>query len=800
MAFDPSGTFQQRIISLRSPVSQHLSVCLLVFVLAAAAGVGVYLHQHPHPSATTAAPVSPSVLGARYHSLLNGEIAALGPFQTAGPGMIYISSSNSDAPDIRASSGAALALAVQAFGELPHARQITPTSGAGRVPPMPSTAARAIWIMRYLARTHRSGSGSLPDGSKWGGSDASAVDAANLGLAAFLLRPWLDAQVRTTVADVVRFEAERYLLSSPASGVSGDSAAISNAAASNVLCVASSLYASGQARTAYQRRAEHYLSLILISSHDIPTNTNPSVEPNLFPDMTLQFKGNFSASAELEVIGTLARCALAYRLRGEEAPPQVRKNVTDCWRRVLVKLAVADGWFLGGEGRVTPGGTAVSWIAAAFNDAAAQAVDRDAIERITHAPWLHGNQATTSLAQTRPCEVAISSLLYGYFAQSNGPVLPLTDVTLAHSLSGVTWMPTASLAVNRNERLSTSYSWTSGAGQEWLLDSAQHVQWRFSPGPAGSMSPGVISEGPAWTVGRDSFATAGVLRLENGAAVQAAVYSLPGGGVILLEHTASAGDLASITLFKNTSSQEPDLFRDDEHGKKIGDGGFRWANMDDNLGIVLVKGAVTSMAEPGVLDNGARREVWPIMAAGPAADGTIVIALYPNVSARETRLLAAEAHPLAFASAGWSGLIVPGEHGSDELVISRFNGATSNTVTLSSDDGAPVTVEEASVSGAISSLAISSPAGAALLEPITCWLNVGSRSAIAARQGAEENTASITNPSQDNVEVTAHYLSSGRPCTVTEEDGHIMVRLSSHDGMGEVHFYLGPGRSVMLKY
>ncbi|MDQ2731595.1 MAG: hypothetical protein M3Y56_08045, partial [Armatimonadota bacterium] len=159
--------------------------------------------------------------------------------------------------------------------------------------------------------------------------------------------------------------------------------------------MASSLYASGEARTAYQRRAEYYLGLVLISSHDLP-GAHSSAEPNLFPDMTLQYKGNFSASAELQVIGTLARCALPYRLRGEEAPPQVRKNVTDCWRRVLVKLAVAEGWFLGGEGRMTPGGAAVSWIASAFNDAGAQAVDQDAIERMIHAPWLHGDRAATS--------------------------------------------------------------------------------------------------------------------------------------------------------------------------------------------------------------------------------------------------------------------------------------------------------------------------------------------------------------------------------------------------------------------
>ncbi|MDQ2731596.1 MAG: hypothetical protein M3Y56_08050, partial [Armatimonadota bacterium] len=229
MAFDPSGTFQQRIISLRSPVSQHLSVCLLAFILAIAAGAAVYMRQHPHPTATAAAPVSPSVLGARYRSLLKKETALLGPFQTAAPGMIYIRIPNSNAPDIRSSSGAAFALAVQAFDELPHARQTTTAPGMGPAATMPAAAARAIWIIRYLTHTHRSGSGSLPDGSKWGGSDASAVDASNLGLAAFLLRPFLDPQTRNAVADVVRFEAERYLLSSPAAGVEGDSAAISNA-------------------------------------------------------------------------------------------------------------------------------------------------------------------------------------------------------------------------------------------------------------------------------------------------------------------------------------------------------------------------------------------------------------------------------------------------------------------------------------------------------------------------------------------------------------------------------------------
>ena len=785
-------------------MKQYLWSATALFILSVLAGASVYVARQPAGILYGEAAVPVSALGTRYYAILRREAGAYGSLrQPANPDAAgYLGTGTSVDADVRLNSGAALAFAVLAShtGRSPSGVR-SPASSA--VSPRGSSsnpdADRAIRILRYLVYTHRVGPGVATDAKKWGSSDGSAVDASNMGMAAYLVRPWIDSPTYSGVGSVVDFEAERYLLSSPSTESARDSAALSNVAAGSILCVAGTLFSSGRTAYAFQRRALDYIRLVLTTNRDLGASQNGSRSPTLFPDLTLQCDGQFSTAAELQVLAALSRCALCYRLVSQQEPADLDLHVTDCWGRVLLKLGVAGGWFLTIDGGVTPATSAVSWLATAFSDPAAMAVDQESADRLVQDSGLNGEIEPTMLEEPRPADIAVRTLIYNYFSPAAGAI-PLPRAMLDRSLAGVTWLPAASMAINRSETAAASYSWVSGAGEAWALANGEHIQWRFYPAASGSQTPGAVSESPAWTVGSDDFTTMGVLKLENGASVQAGVYSLSQGAVVLLEHAAVSPDDAGIALSKSSVSQEPDLFRDDEQKGKLDPSEPRWANIDNSLGIIVLQGTIRSVSPPGVGPADPTRSTWPIMSLGPGTDQTVMAVLYPGLTVRETRDLAASTAALRFAGPGWAGALIPSASDGDELVVGRFAGATDTLVSLSSGYGAPVTVEEGVLTGTVTTVALSSPSGAAHSERITCWLNVGGGVSVTARQGPDAGACTITNSAQQSTTVTARYISTGVPCQITGEDGRTLVRLPAREDLGEVHFNLSPGRAVTMRY
>ena len=779
-----------------------LTTAVALFAGAVLLGFALYVWDVRSQPSVSPANGFASTAGARVSYLMDREIAACPDIKpvTGQDGIGYLWNGDSSPSEIRRMSGAALAFAVVAtrISERYPGLGVTSTASApvslstADGPPTPARA--AISLIRYLALTHRVGSGTATDGQKWGGSDAAAVDAANLGLAAHLVRSWLDDRTRGAVDNVVRFEAGRYLLSQPAAGGGGDSAGVSNAAAAAALCTAGALYAPAHARSAYAKRASDYGSLVLNTALDSTRDRGAGGLPSLFPDLTMQYGGAFSPSAELQVMGALAECALCYRLSGAESPLDIRPYVMDCWRRVMVKLVRPYGWFITGDAEVTEGGPAVSWLAAEFSDPAAVAVDGDAIERMINEPGLAGERCATPLLQSRLCETALSELIYRCFSSpSNRP-----SVSSSHeSQSGVTWLPSASMTINRGDTTITSFSWISGAGQVSILDGDGCLQWRFAPGGATAVQPS-MREAPAWSVGADNFATVGFVRLESGASVDAAVYSLPDGRVGLLERSSSSAEDSPLSIFRTCSLAQPSVTGDDARAVRS-NSGTRWLDIDGNLGIVVLEGDISPLQLPGD-DSAPRGGDWPIVNVYASADRTSVTLLAPSCDQRSTSALARSSRLVKFSDSGWAGAMLAAPAGGADFIVARFAGATSALVALNSDLGAPVVVEQGSVQGGVSSVAISSPANAARWEPVSCWLTVGEHGSLDAKQGREYHTASFSNPGLGMASVTVRYLSSGRGCTVTEDDGHTIVKVVGRTGLGEIHFSIGAGRSAEFKY
>src|SRR5207253_710430 len=153
-------------------------------------------------------------------------------------------------------------------------------------------------------------------------------------------------------------------------------------------------------------------------------------------------------------------------------------------------------------------------------------------------------------------------------------------------------------------------------------------------------------------------------------------------------------------------------------------------------------------------------------------------------SATESAKLAANIEAIEFTDSGWLGALVPTRDSAEALIVARYGGADSTVVALSSHIGAPVTVEEAQVNGTVSSTVLSNTDGEARIEPISCWLDAGPGGSIIAREGPEAGTAIIRNPGSANAAITAYYRSTGRPCTLTEEDGAELVSLPPRRSMG----------------
>ncbi|MCA1597194.1 MAG: hypothetical protein LC772_12345, partial [Chloroflexi bacterium] len=226
----------------------------------------------------------------------------------------------------------------------------------------------------------------------------------------------------------------------------------------------------------------------------------------------------------------------------------------------------------------------------------------------------------------------------------------------------------------------------------------------------------------------------------------------------------------------------------------------RWLDLDNELGIIVMDGTPIRLALPGVSSRDPRRSVWPLASVAPGPDNTTLVALYPNLTVGQTRAAARDSSSLRFAGVGWAGALLPAPGGGQQLVVGRYGGDPSTVVALSSHLGAPVAVEDGVIAGAMSTLALSSPNGAARGESISCWLNSGIRGAVDARQSDEPGAAAITNPGQDEAVISARYLSTGRSCTLTAEDGRVIFRLPPRRTLGEVHFSLAAGRTVMLRY
>ncbi|HET6382635.1 MAG TPA: hypothetical protein VFJ58_04520 [Armatimonadota bacterium] len=816
-------------------MKRFLAFTAAVFMLGALIGVVRYHARQSAADGPAALPTASSVLGAQYRFLMKRELASYSsvwhnhPYECG-----YLGGGGSDNRDIRLNSAAALAYAVLVARHPSDAASSsirTSNTGRGsntgsgrpdrgnlngRLSPGAAIAGpadsprvqneevirgarrRAVMIIRFLASAHRVGGGTAVDGKKWGGTDAAAVDAANIGIAAYLIRSSLDQNTQRAAADVVRFEAERYLFASPATVVSGGSAAVSNAAASEILCVAAALYSSGEARSAYYRRAVTYLSRVFTTYSDVIG----AAPPTLFPDLTLQYGGGFSTSAELQVIQALATCALCYHLAGQTPPPELDQHVTDCWRRVLLRLSLTNGWFLTESGDVTSGGAGVSWLAAGLGDPAARAIDADTAARILRSPTLKGAVAITPLTQPRVGEVAYQELIYDYLSLSPHPPLSLTDQNLDVSLRGVTWLRSASLALNRTNSSIVTYSWPAGAGREWLISGGPYLRWRFGPEVDSALPLVPLTDAPVWSQDPTGFTTTGTLRLASGAAVQAAVCSLPDGLVILMERSSPGATHARIAFSDGPTLIEPDLYRDDENGASLPSpqpGIVRWANVG-NTAILILDGAIAAEAPPGVSSGDPPRDPWPLLTVVPGENRLIMAAIYPGPGQAQTQGLASASRLIPFLDSGWQGALIPAPDGSDYFVLNRFGGSTSTSASLTAARGAPVTVEEAVITGQTSSVALSSPRGAARWESITCWLTIPGRDAVNARQSEEPNAVMVTNPGDRTELVTARYLSSGRPCVVAAEDQRPIVRLAPRRKFGEVRFYLSPGRTVTVRY
>ena len=215
---------------------------------------------------------------------------------------------------------------------------------------------RAAW--RYLASSHRSGSGACADGEQWGRSWQSSLWVGASGLAALLVWNELDAPLRAQIERVVVDEADRKIDAQPRDASPGNTAAEENGWDTHAPAIAVALFPDHPHAGAWLRAAQVFAANTLSVAADRDSDAmlgddrvrDIVTTANLFDDFTLDNHGFFHPSylkVSVQELGeALLMLALGDQRHGTANAARLRPyalhHVADAWQ-VMKRLLLPDG-------------------------------------------------------------------------------------------------------------------------------------------------------------------------------------------------------------------------------------------------------------------------------------------------------------------------------------------------------------------------------------------------------------------------------------------------------------------------
>lgn len=165
-------------------------------------------------------------------------------------GELYIGRGGNVENDVRPTAYAAMVLSFLA--ETQHSPQLLTAEERRQM------RNQSIGLLRYLTRSHVSGGGMCANGKPWGNVWQSAMWTRAAGMAAWQSWNSLDEELRTSVAQMICLEADRFLQEKPKSSVRDDTGAEENAWNASITAIACNMFPNHQHARDWETASKKY--------------------------------------------------------------------------------------------------------------------------------------------------------------------------------------------------------------------------------------------------------------------------------------------------------------------------------------------------------------------------------------------------------------------------------------------------------------------------------------------------------------------------------------------------------------
>ena len=510
----------------------------------------------------------------------------------------------------------------------------------------------AVAGIRYAAESHVTSKGKCIDGKPWGDSWQSAMWAANMGFAAWILWDDLDPKLRESVEKAVTHEADRFLNVRPPGSRWGDTKAEENGW--NLICIAlaANMFREHPNAAKWEQKAIEYMMNTVSVPRDARDMSIVDGRPvkdwvctvNYQPDFTLENHGFFHPTYTMVSPAEVAQGAILWAYAGRPIPQAAGHNLMGTWG-LLRNFMLPSGywvypqgmdWALNSDGHIHY----LAWLATYEHDPLAAGMEKQVAQYIRGHRKVHGDQTfagpASRLGFAREAitgERLAYTLLFHQFLPSPPSERTIRD---AKELHGVHRYSLEDVITHRTDSKFATFSWKNKIMGLVMPIGPGHESNPYFTTPYTSSLVGSFGISPAvpqdlkvsrrtWHRTDDGFETEGTLLL-NGASLEQKLRftSIGEKTVVYQDVVTTRKDVTIAQELGVPVGIENDEFTGDQRALYHSGGSQvvvgpgtdaliridgNWANVDGRLGIVEVMGSGIAYRDvPNYNRDGARED------------------------------------------------------------------------------------------------------------------------------------------------------------------------------------------------
>lgn len=512
---------------------------------------------------------------------------------------------------------------------------------------------RALAGVRYAAMSHITNTGKCIDGKQWGRSWQSAMWAANMGFAAWILRDDSDPELMSSVERVIAFEADRFLNGKPGANRRRDTKAEENGWDQILISLAPNMLPDHPNAAKWREKSIEWMMNVISAPQDATDMTVIDGRPvkdwfvgaNTHPDFTLENHGFFHPSYTMVSPAEVGQGALFYAYAAQPIPQAAGHHLLDNWWAMQEFMQPSGEWIfpqgmdweLHSDSHIHY----LAWLAIYGRDPVAAMMEKRVAQNMREQQRIYGTGRlagpASSLGYARDCiqtERTAYALLYHKYI---GP--PADDPVAAQrtwrSLNGVRRHFNSDFITHRTGSKFASFSWKNQIMGEIVPMSADHAgnPHFTTPITSGFVGSFAIADPNAkglkviertWRMLADGFETRGTLSINGGLLKQEIVFiSVGEKAVVYLDRVTAVKDVRIEQEIGVPFGIENDELNGDrqtlyyEGGSQVVTGPDtdqtiripgKWANVDGRLGVIAPNGGLVYRDMPRYNRNGARED------------------------------------------------------------------------------------------------------------------------------------------------------------------------------------------------